>query len=77
MNQKELLRDDKLQALQNAVTSLKLTGFEVLSAAPIQKGKYCLRDSNQKCLTGWWDYNSLNHFILGYGKAWERIRRAI
>lgn len=56
------------QALQNALNSLKLNGYKV-TQNQIREGQYCLIDDNGNSLTGFWNFEKINHFILGYGKA--------
>lgn len=65
-------QEKELQALNNAVNSLNLTGFTV-HVDQTKKGKYLLIDNEGTSLTGYWDYKALNHFIMGYGKAYNKF----
>lgn len=67
--------ENELQALTNALISFGLANYEILDSE-LGRNKYCLRDSNHKCLTGWWNYDQLNHFIMGYGKAYNKFINA-
>lgn len=61
-----------LQSLKNGLNHFKLTGYEVHQFQ--DKNKYTLNDNTGTSLTGWWDYDKLNHFILGYGKAVNKYK---
>ena len=63
----------ELQALKNALTSFNLTGYEVLQTPLNKRHTYILRDDKGTSLTGYWTYDQLNHFILGYGKALKAL----
>lgn len=64
---------NEIKALKNALDSLNLTGFTIHEAGQRLKGKYFLRDKEGNSLTGYWDYVRLNHFIMGYGKAFNKF----
>jgi len=64
--------ENELQALKNALISLKLDGFEVWvnhNGFRTKTKTFCLRDNTGTSITGSWTYDRLNHFIMGYGKA--------
>lgn len=63
------LHSGELQALRNAIESLNLVGYEVHQYG--NRAKYFLTDNNKTSLTGEWDYIRLNHFIMGYGNAFN------
>lgn len=64
--------NNELQALENAVNNLNLKGHKVYPAQGY-KAKYFLRDNEGNTITGSWDYTRLNHFIMGYGKAFNKF----
>ena len=66
--------ESELQSLKNAVINLKLTGYDVWVNHNGFRGKktFSLRDDTGTPITGSLDYNNLNHFILGYGKAYNK-----
>lgn len=63
----------EFEALNNAINSLNLKDYQVLCDNNKKNPRYCFRTPEGKCLTGWWDYEQLNHFIMGYGKALKTI----
>ncbi len=63
----------ELQALNNALDSFGLNGYKVYSL-PGRKITFLLRDSEGNSITGYWDYVRLNHFIMGYGKAFKKFK---
>lgn len=72
----EELRANELQALQNALHSFNLTGYDVHEWKQRNnkiKGLYFLTDQKGISLTGHWGYSEINHFILGYGKAAKEV----
>ena len=71
METKKVKWENELQALNNIVTNLNLTGctVHVNHNGGRKKETYFLRDSEGGTLTGSWTYDRLNHFIMGYGKA--------
>lgn len=66
--------ENELQALKNALTSFNLKGYEVWPNHNGFRSKttFLLRDEEGNSITGSWNYDRLNHFILGYGKAFEK-----
>jgi hypothetical protein len=56
-------------ALENALNSYNLKGFKIVS---LRKNKYTLLDDKGNSITGYWSYDNLNHFIMGYGKAKDK-----
>lgn len=64
-------KDIALQSLKNALVSFNLKGYEVLESPIKDRETYILRDKNGTSLTGYWSYKELNHFIMGYGKAFK------
>jgi len=68
--------NNELQALENAVNNLNLQGHKVFPAQGY-KAKYFLRDNEGNTLTGSWDYTRLNHFIMGYGKAFNKFNPSL
>ena len=60
--------EHELQALKNALESLNLTGHGITLVGH----KFVFTDETGLCLTGTWDYKSVNHFIMGYGVALKR-----
>lgn len=60
-------------ALQNALNSFKLKGYNVVESQ-LKKATYILVNDKGIRITGNWDYEKLNHFIMGYGKAKEESR---
>ncbi len=61
----------EIQSLENALKSFGLSEYKVY-ADQARKGKYFLKDDKGNSITGYWDYVRLNHFIMGYGKAWNK-----
>jgi len=66
--------ENELQALKNALISFNLKGFEVWPNHNGFRSKttFLLRDDSGTSITGSWNYDRLNHFILGYGKALKK-----
>ena len=70
---KQTKAENELQALRNALNSLELIGYNVYwYDEPRRKNKYFLVDDKGTSITGSWEYDKINHFILGYGKAIEK-----
>jgi hypothetical protein len=71
----KLTWEDELQAMQNAIISFKMYGYEVIPNHNgfRKKTTFFLRDDKGHSLTGSWNYGQLNHFIFGYGKALKNI----
>jgi len=67
--------EGELKSLQTAVISLNLKGYEVCPNHNGFRGKttFFLRDNTGISITGSWNYTELNHFILGYGKAYNKF----
>lgn len=63
--------EQEKQALENALNSYNLKGYEIWVDHHGFRGNktYFLRDSEGNRITGSWKYENLNHFIMGYGKA--------
>ena len=68
-------RENELQALKNALDNCNLKGYEIFQSHT-RKYQYCLIDDKGNYLTGFWNYVSLNHFIMGYGKALNKLLKA-
>jgi hypothetical protein len=69
----------EIEALNNALISLGLTDYEILKDE-MTGNRYCLRqlkNGGMKCLTGWWNYEQLNHYIMGYGKAFHTFAKQL
>lgn len=66
----------ELQALKNALISLNLKGYEIWANHNGFRSKttFLLRDDEGNSIAGSWNYDRLNHFIMGYGKALNRIK---
>ena len=62
---------NELEALRNALKSFNLKGYEIYQDANQKKVTYCFVRIDKENLTGWWDYTRINHFIMGYGKAFN------
>lgn len=62
----------ELEALNNALYSLNLTGYKIFQSHT-RKYQFCLIDDKGNYLTGCWNYEQLNHFIVGYGKAFNKL----
>lgn len=61
---------NELQTLENCLESLQLNKYSILQAS----GKrYCLFDNRNRGLTGYLDYETMYHFISGYGKAMKKV----
>lgn len=71
---KAVVWENELQALKNALESLNLKGYEVWPNHNGFRSKttFLLRDDEGNSLTGSWTYSNLNHFIMGYGKAFNK-----
>lgn len=62
----------ELQALQNAANHVNLTIHEEFTQDKRRKiKKYFACDSNNRSVSGAWDYTRLNHFLLGWIKCKE------
>lgn len=66
-------RKNELEALNNALKSFNLKGYDVFGSHT-RKYQYCLLDDKATYLTGFWNYEQLNHFIMGYGKASKKAK---
>lgn len=70
--------ENELQALNNAINYHNLAGYTVHQRFETDKrkkvGKYFIMDDKGTSITGTWDYDQLNHFILGYGKAFNKFK---
>jgi len=69
----------EFEALTNAIKSNNLTGFTIKEYIPpsCRNVKYVLVDDTGTSLTGTWDYEKVNHFIMGYGKALKSKQQPI
>lgn len=67
--------ENELQSLKNALVGLNLNGYgvNVNHNGFRKKATYFLRDDKGTSITGSWSYEQLNHFILGYGKASNKL----
>lgn len=67
--------DNELEALNNCLNHYNLTGYKIhkyyQQDKRIKTNLYFLTDTKGTSLTGHWDYSQLNHFIMGYGKAYK------
>ena len=65
----------ELKSLKTAVESLNLKGYDVWVNHNGFRGKktFFLKDEEGMSITGSWNYRDLNHFILGYGKAYNKF----
>ena len=61
----------EFEALNNALNSFELWGYKIHINRDSKK--YVLVDDKGMSLTGEWDYVRLNHFIMGYGKAFKKF----
>lgn len=70
--------ENELQALKNCLNHHNLGGYTVHEWQQQDKrktkGKYFLVDDKGNSLTGHWDYLLINHFIAGYGKAFNKFK---
>lgn len=70
--------EGELQALRNSIEYHNLKGYTVHQNFTTDKrksvGKYFLMDDKGTSLTGTWDYMKVNHFIMGYGKAFNKLK---
>lgn len=65
--------ENEMHNFQNALNSFGLKGYKVYNE-PGRKPRYFLRDNEGISITGYLDYTQLNHFILGYGKAFNKFK---
>jgi hypothetical protein len=64
--------ENEMQSLNNLLISFKLKGYKILRNYNYKTRKYFVFDSNGDSITGSWGYNEINHFLLGYGKAFTK-----
>lgn len=64
---------NEISALQNALNSLKLKDYRVIESKQ-KKATYILVNDKGISITGNWNYEKINHFIMGYGKAKESTK---
>ena len=71
--------ENELQALKNIVSNLQLNGIDVYvnHNGGRKNPTYFLRDETGNTITGSWDYTRLNHFIMGYGKAFNKFNPSL
>lgn len=74
------VKNDELEALTNALNFHNLTGYKIHEWRTQDKRnkvkKYFVTDDKGVSITGGWDYISVNHFILGYGQAYNKTNAA-
>lgn len=68
--------ENQLQALNNALDSFNLTGYKIFQSHT-RKYQFYLTDDKGNYLTGVWNYEQLNHFIMGYGKAFNKQKNIL
>lgn len=68
--------ETELEALNNALDSLNLMGYKIFQSHS-RKYQFCLIDDKGNYLTGFWNYVNLNHFIMGYGKAFNKQKQQL
>ncbi len=67
----------ELEALTNALDSYGLQGYKIKEfKLRIRNPNYLLVDDEGVSLTGYWTFEQLNHFIMGYGKAFNKFNPA-
>lgn len=70
-------RKAELDALTNAVNNLNLENHKVLiDYSQRLLRRYFLVNDLGISLTGCWDYEKINHFIMGYAKAYARFNNS-
>lgn len=69
--------DKQIEALNNSLNYHNLTGFKIheywQQDKRVKKKLYFLTDGKGNSLTGHWESSEINHFILGYGKAINKL----
>lgn len=68
-------RKTEFIALENAIISLNLEGHKVfIDYSQNLLSRFYFVDDLGNSLTGSWSYEKINHFIMGYGKAYARFK---